>query len=554
MNTLFRIAFGDYEFVLDRTSLTYSLTETVTNTMWATELSLGWIELKERETGTITRTDFGDCKLISIAEKMGAAGKRILLGLDAPGGVPVDIYLICGQKEIQLTVEASRDSKTHTLEKIGLLPGLCHAETGGYLVLPQGEGRVLRPEDFAPKYLNETKWSLPIWEVYDGLTMPFIGAVKSDSAIALLTDSVYGFAEIDITGEILSTGWVYENDPERRRLDIRLVLIPQGDYISIAKTYRDKLIQERNHITLRKKLRENPALELIIGKAFVDQDVPISQPFKWVKDLTAIRGDRSTLEVFGQENLPAILAISFLAHCLYYLADDTIHWDDANERICRWDRMEHRLKLIEKAHEEFPVVGISQSWGDWSAFAIDFCLDLEELFYHPSIFLKNPVPLNSVIWRDSVIFPYIIYAEEPHGFLHALLRISPPYFNHSHEFSEEFYNAVSGVLCPLHALTFPAFLTAHKFLTPDFLVEEALYSDKTRVMINQSETEAYDAGEFLLPPGGFHVRHAQFEAHDALRVGTVDFPTRAWRVRRSLDGKPLEQSESIEEREFEVSL
>jgi hypothetical protein len=108
------------------------------------------------------------------------------------------------------------------------------------------------------------------------------------------------------------------------------------------------------------------------------------------------------------------------------------------------------------------------------------------------------------------------------------------------------------ILCHLHALTFPAFLTAHQFLTPDFLVEEALYSDKTRVVINQSKTETYDAGEFLLPPGGFYVRHPLFEAHDALRVGTVEFPQRAWRVRRSLDGKPLEQSEQVEEREFAV--
>ena len=103
-----------------------------------------------------------------------------------------------------------------------------------------------------------------------------------------------------------------------------------------------------------------------------------------------------------------------------------------------------------------------------------------------------------------------------------------------------------------HALTFPAFLTAHKVLTPDFLVEEAHYSDKTQVLINQSETDEYDAGDFLLPPGGFYVHHPQFEAHDALRVRTVTFSHRAWRIRRSLEGKPLEQSESIEEKEFEV--
>ncbi|WP_395140379.1 hypothetical protein [Armatimonas sp.] len=549
MNTLFRIAFGDYEFVLDRTSLTYSLTETVTKTVWATELSLGWIELKERETGALTRTDFGDCKLLSIAEKMGATGKRILLGLDAPGGVPVDIYLICGSKEIQLTVEASRDSKTHTLEKIGLLPRLCLAGMGSALVLPHGEGKLLRLEDYPFKYLESELWSLPIWEPRCGLTMPFMGVVQPNSALALLTDSLYGFAEVTKRLDAFSADLVYECDPERRRLDIRILLQPGGDHISIARAYREKLIGERNHITLRKKLREQPALEPLIGKAFVTSDLPIPQPFAWVEDLTAVRSDRSTLEVFSLENPPNVVSIAFLAHCLYYLADDNIYWSDENDRLCRWDRMEHRLGLIEATRKKFCVVGISYGWGDWAAFAVDFCLGLETPGDF-SVFWGSSVPLHSVVWRDSVLFPYRVSTKEPNSFLQALLRLAVPLFDNPYEFTESFYEAVCAILCPLHALTFPAFLTAHKFLTPDFLVEEAYYSDKTQVIINQSETDAYDAGEYLLPPGGFYVRHPQFEAHDALRVKGVEFPQRAWRVRRSLDSKPLEQSGELEEREF----
>jgi hypothetical protein len=107
-------------------------------------------------------------------------------------------------------------------------------------------------------------------------------------------------------------------------------------------------------------------------------------------------------------------------------------------------------------------------------------------------------------------------------------------------------------LGPLHRLTFAAFLTAHRFLTPDFLVEEAVYSDKTRVVINQSESETYNGEDLTLLPLGFYVRHAQMEAHDALRVGDRTFATRAWRIVRAQDGKPLEESEDVLRQEFQV--
>ena len=248
------------------------------------------------------------------------------------------------------------------------------------------------------------------------------------------------------------------------------------------------------------------------------------------------------------ENPPPVLSIAWLAHCLYYLADDHIYWNDQEGRICRWDRMEHRLGLLAQAKEKFPIVGISRSWGDWAAIATDFCLDLDT----PTdpILYGIPLPLHATIWRDAVLFPWNV---TPKTFLSALLRLAPPYLQ-SRYLAPSLCEAAQAILCTLHSLTFAAFLTAHQFLTPDFLVEEALYSDKTRVVINQSETASYNSVDCFLPPRGFYVRHPQFEAHDALRVGTVEFTKRAWRVRRSLDGKPLEQSESIEEREFDVSL
>jgi hypothetical protein len=137
-------------------------------------------------------------------------------------------------------------------------------------------------------------------------------------------------------------------------------------------------------------------------------------------------------------------------------------------------------------------------------------------------------------------------------FLRSLLSLSLPLYNTTRDEYTEWIERTRTVLGSLHRLTFTAFLTAHRFLTPDFLVEEAVYSDKTRVVINQSETEMYEGGDLTLPPLGFYVRHAQMEAHDALRVGDQTFPTRAWRIARSRDGKPLEQSEDVLRQEFPV--
>lgn len=593
MNTLFRIAFGDYEFVLDRTSLTYSLTETVTKTIWAEHLSVGWIELKERATGTVTRTDFSQCKLVSVSEKMGAAGKRILLGLDAPGGVPVDIYFICGPKEIQLTVEASRDSKTHTLEKIGLLPGLCQASPGGHLVLPLGGGSLLYPERYQPITNPQYEWdSLAELRVWSDLTMPFIGAVQRESALTLITDSAYALGIVEkTTDETASVSWTYQRDPERRRLDIRIVMLPAGDHVAIARAYREKLIGERNHRTLRKKLREVPEKEYIVGSTFIKVNT-------WHDQLSQIREYLEVLKVgLGLERVilslaynqghevPEALVIKAFSQIQkagyravlrpvdqdgeplspqesqQHFGGDTalsfLKWREFREADSRWDFMEQALMELEALQNLVPLVGIVP-FTEWQAITADFTLGTSREGRGAYRQLVD-VPLYSVVYRDSVVALGGCTHFDKRFFLGALLRLCPPQLALPTGFYDSGDELITGlrpqvsILCQLHALTFPAFLTSHTFLTPDFLVEEAYYSDKTYVLINQSETEAYDAGEFLLPPGGFYVRHPQFEAHNALRVGTVEFPQRAWRVRRSLDGKPLEQSEQVEEREFEVT-
>ena len=50
----------------------------------------------------------------------------------------------------------------------------------------------------------------------------------------------------------------------------------------------------------------------------------------------------------------------------------------------------------------------------------------------------------------------------------------------------------------------------------------------------------------------FHRAGATMEAHDAQRVGDREYATRGWRIRRSLDDRPLAESQDISEEEHPV--
>jgi hypothetical protein len=166
--------------------------------------------------------------------------------------------------------------------------------------------------------------------------------------------------------------------------------------------------------------------------------------------------------------------------------------------------------------------------------------------------LQATLPLLATIYRDCVVpFAPLRHPFATQDLLRALIHLALPRIDSvpDGETMERGRDAVRLLKSAYH-LTFSAFLTAHRFLTPDYKVEEAIYSDKTRVIINQSESEIYETEEFSLPPLGFYMRHSQMEAHDALRVGEERFAIRAWRIRQAQDGKSLESSEAVEWKVF----
>ena len=534
-NTLWQIAFGDYDFALDRRALTYSLTETKNGIVWADNLSVGWLELENRETGERTRHTFAEMKLVSLSEKSGQQGKRILLGLDCLG-IPVDLYFICSQKEIQLTVEASRDTRTHNVQEICLLPSLVSVPDDGlsYLVIPRYEGMISFASDVSPQ-----ERTLQVWDARKGVTMPFIGAVKNRtfnepvSALALITDSAYGVFHLSRHDDgTASLDTHYSRDPERRRLDIRLVVLPEQNHVGVARAYRNKIIIDRNHVTLRQKMRERPEVGKLLGATFFfDQQPPdfYSEAFATVR--------------YNRENAEDAVYLSEFNHGLS---------PEKDNEATRWDSIESQTKEIEETHDGIAVGGACT--GDWSAIAYDFWGGMVTGLNGGRN--RATVPLYSTVYHDSVIaFNNIDSSSKRRHFLRSILSLSLPAvttpFQGREVLTGDLHRDIS-VLGPLHRLSFAAFLSEHRFLTPDFKVEEARYTNGAYILINQSETGSYENERVTLPPLGFYVEHPQMVAHDALRVGEEAFPTRAYRIARSRDGKSIIESADILRQEFSV--
>ena len=491
-NNFWNITFGAYSLAVRRGDLTYSLTETQTGTVWADALPVGYVEIAERETGAVTRYSFGDLKLVSLSEKAGATGKRILFGLDAPGKIPVDVYLTCSEREIQLTVEASRDTRTHRVERVVLLPGLCAApdDADSYLVVPHREGAILFADD-AP---GETA-SFRVWDADDGLTMPFVGAVRGASALALLTDSAYCVADLSRNETGATLDLRYERDPERRRLDVRVVPLPGGDYVAVARAYRDKVIGDGGHVSFRKKMRERPALAA------------------WLRGNTAAQNVRHV---------------------------DVPRFVDAPDR---WRTLEGFVDEIAANPADEARFGALA--GDWTAPLLDAWR------YDAPPALGVAVPLLSVVFHDctALCFDFAAApttAAQNRLMLRALLHVAQFDVEQMDEYIATFpMPHLADVLRGVNQKSFAAFVVAHRFLTPDFAVEEAHYSNGMRVVVNGNAAQSYETPDFDLPPQGFYVTHPEASVFCALRIGEQVFEPDSWHVSYTRDDEPLADSADV---------
>ncbi|MFM7321016.1 MAG: hypothetical protein ACKO5K_05760 [Armatimonadota bacterium] len=434
-NGIFSVAYGPYDLQLDRRNLTVRLRSGADGAVLVDGLSLGWIELDPGG-----RVPLGECRLMSLSEKMGHQGKRILFGLEAPGGVPVDVYVICGQKEIQVTVEASRDTRAARVVGFGLMPGWSSAGGEGCLVLPWAGG-VMVPAGSGP-----APGIFDVCPPSDELALfgAFVGSVPTATGpgLCLIHDSIHGRLELEADGEGRSASWVFPRDPERRRLDMRVVVVPDANPVAIARAFRDNRIAEGSHITLRRKSRERPALleALASGSEFVEIDIDRGEPDRW-EDLERVGGQAKAA-----------------AH--------------------RTDR-----PITTGFQGEWSAPWVERWAGSWARPAGSL----------PAGWV--PVPLMEVVWRDAVVSA--IRVDSPCDFLHALVRLAWP--DPASNYAE------AGALRGLHAATIGAFVVGHARFGQRGCAECTTWSNGMRVWVNAGEDPVRCAEDATLPAWGWRI-------------------------------------------------
>ena len=107
------------------------------------------------------------------------------------------------------------------------------------------------------------------------------------------------------------------------------------------------------------------------------------------------------------------------------------------------------------------------------------------------------------------------------------------------------------ILSPLHEITAQMQMTNHHALTPDRKVRQTLFGDGAsivNVIANGSGSNyrtPFRGSDVILPPNGFLIESPTFVAFCATQWNGIAYDTPTCFTLRSLDGKPLEQSEKV---------
>lgn len=221
-------------------------------------------------------------------------------GRAVPGELAISLELERDEAALMVTVEALTLGEGFTFETLSYP---CHQLSlrttwdDGYLVVPTKQG-VIVPTRFEVGYMRfqhntwgkiaDLEFTLP----FDTgtLNMPWYGAVKreggkqsallayvvssADAALGVVCNKVVptpGLARPDdetTTGQRLSTLtplWRESHGRLGYPRRLRLELIPGGDYVALAKRYRQIAITSGRYKTLKDKIAENSLVERIVG-------------------------------------------------------------------------------------------------------------------------------------------------------------------------------------------------------------------------------------------------------------------------------------------------
>lgn len=249
-NDVFNVSWDTYSFSIDRKTLKWSLSSEGPGVPWVTNNAFGYLVILNPETGIRSHCDFSDCTIVSLSEKMNASGKRLLLSLDTPQGLPVDVYFTCGQRELRVTLESNRSTRSARIERLVLLQGLTVSD--GSLVLPFDDGVMVSPQGEDAKSLFEC-WDTEAHEAM--LFGPWVGMIGQNHGLLITALSVYASVGVARARNTLECWFEYAYDPDHRHIDLRFIFVPEPTPVRIAMAYRDLQIKLGAHRTLSQKQR-----------------------------------------------------------------------------------------------------------------------------------------------------------------------------------------------------------------------------------------------------------------------------------------------------------
>jgi hypothetical protein len=274
---------------------------------------------------------------------------------------------------------------------------------------------------------------------------------------------------------------------------------------------------------------------------------------------------------------------------------------DTNHPLTKWDDMYWKSAISDYARELFGLFG-SECGREWAIPHSDWFEGLTGVsgrYYHnldPEKFGGTVVPLFEMIYRDGIVmhgkYGYQFDEAAEYVLHHVSIGRTLNYHsigNHLYWLNDEtdevpfpdegldkacFTRAHNGwaeglcltdrfikntyeILSPLNELTSKIRLTQVDFLTArqeprtptDRKVRRTQFGEAATVAVNGSKSNfnisSKISGEVVLPPFGFVVESPTFVAFHALKWGGVEYDSPVLFTLRSLDGKPISESEKV---------
>ncbi len=153
-------------------------------------------------------------------------------------------------------------------------PGMIMPGESDFSLLPVMQGMLL--PDKWPK--NISLWNQEYWNCYSkGMNLPIWGHIRGKSAILALIetpfDAGYRFKHPAGGPTEIGAEWYHSLGKLGYNRIIRFCLIRNGNYVEIAKRYRNYLISNGQFVSLKEKITRSPVLENLIGASVVHTSI-----------------------------------------------------------------------------------------------------------------------------------------------------------------------------------------------------------------------------------------------------------------------------------------